>query len=354
LNLPIHGSNPQYLYESLKIPMPGEWLDFSVNLNPLGQPEPLSSLLDSGKIDFSDYPDPRHTSLRLKLSSVEGFDPEGILVGNGAAEIIQLIACHLQGKKVAVVHPAFSEYELACSAFSCSIEHVIPSNPPEFEDFYNGIVRADAIFICNPNNPPGTVMDPALIERIVRFAGEKGCLVIIDEAFHDFLPQGDTCKQMLKVHTNLIVLRSMTKMFSMAGLRLGYAFMTVEMKEVLEKYQTQWSVNSIALKAGEVCLEQEGFVLRTRGYAAEERAGMFAFLGQNDFAFSQSKTNFYLMKDNRLQEQLDLITFLLQNGIVPRHTYNFPGLEGRWIRMAVKDKAANKRLMEVLQQWRAK
>jgi threonine-phosphate decarboxylase len=354
LKLPLHGSNPHYLYDSLKIPMPENWLDFSVNLNPLGQPEFLSALLSNGTIDFSDYPDPMHTSLRMKLSSVEGIDPDGILVGNGAAEIIHLIACRLRGKKVAVVHPAFSEYELACRAFSCTIEHVIPSILPVFEDFSSAVETADAIFICNPNNPTGTVMDANLLEKIITYGEEKDCLVIIDEAFHDFLPQGDTCKHLLTIHRNLIILRSMTKMFSMAGIRLGYALMAPQLKAELEKFQTHWSVNSIALKAGEICLEQEEFILKTRDYTAKERARMFAFLRQNDFYFSASKTNFYLMKDNRTEQQLDLITFLLQNGIVPRHTYNFRGLEGRWIRMAVKEEAANKRLVEVLQKWRQK
>ncbi|WP_421378644.1 pyridoxal phosphate-dependent aminotransferase [Bacillus salacetis] len=352
MNLPLHGSNPHYLYDALNIPMPERWSDFSVNLNPLGQPDSLSALLSKGAIDFRDYPDPIHTSLRRRISISEGIDPGGIIVGNGAAEVIHMIACLLRGKKVAVVHPAFSEYELTCRAFSCSIEHVIPSLIPEFEDFAGAIKASDAIFICNPNNPAGTVMDPVLLEEIIGYAEENDCLVIVDEAFHDFLPQGDSCKKLLGVHFNLIILRSMTKMFSMAGIRLGFALMAEELKSKLEKYQTHWSVNSFALCAGEICLEQQDFVMKTRGYVARERARMFCFLKKNDFSFSRSQTNFYLMKDNRTEQQIDLIIFLLKNGIVPRHTYNFRGLEGRWLRMAVKDEESNNLLMEVLEKWR--
>ncbi|WP_052302337.1 pyridoxal phosphate-dependent aminotransferase [Bacillus sp. SG-1] len=354
MKLPSHGSNPQFLYNSLKVPMPEKLIDFSVNLNPLGPPKPLTDILSGGTIGFSDYPDPQHTELRSRLSKAEGIDPSGILVGNGAAEIIHMIGCLLRGKHVAILHPAFSEYEQACLTFSCSLIHIMPSSLPVFEDFSRALEKADALFICNPNNPTGTVMDSGLLERIIAYGEANGCLVIVDEAFHDFLAAGESCKELLGKHSNLIILRSMTKMFSMAGIRLGYALMAEGLRSRLVKYQPPWSVNSIALEAGRVCLDQREFVLKTRKYVIKEREKMFSFFRDNDFSFTDSSTNFYLFKDNRLGNQLDLITFLLTNRIVPRHTYNFRGLEGKWMRMAVKDEEANKVLMEVLRQWRQK
>ena len=130
-------------------------------------------------------------------------------------------------------------------------------------------------------------------------------------------------------------------MFAIPGLRLGYVIANRENIAKLSDYQPHWSVNSVALKIGELCIEEEKYIENTVQFITSERKALVIFYEKNGFEVSPSKVNFYLLRDLQFVDQYPLFQLLLQKGIVPRHTFNFPGLEGRWLRFAIRTSAEN-------------
>ncbi|CAM3724310.1 threonine-phosphate decarboxylase CobD [Mesobacillus zeae] len=352
---PPHGSNPQYLFETLGLRMPEKITDFSANINPLGPPPVLKEKWNTIFDQISDYPDPQGAVLKKKLAEKEGIHESQILIGNGGAEIIFLIGRLLAGKKAVVVEPAFSEYEQACRTHSCDVGyHQLQPGDWEWEqrDLSSKLKDAEALFLCNPNNPTGVYYSKEIIRHLLEECLRNDCLLIVDEAFYDFVPDYEPIVSYIENYSNLLVIRSMTKMFAIPGLRLGYIMGNSKIVGKLAGYQQHWSINTPALKAGEICLESESYVAETKRLVKSEREKLFTFYEENEFTYSPSSTNFYLLKDPTAKSQLPLFRFLLENGIVPRHTMNFPGLEGDWLRFAVKGSKDNGTLMERIALWK--
>jgi threonine-phosphate decarboxylase len=354
LNWPAHGSNPQYLYKAVGLEQPDEMIDFSANINPFGPPSKLKEQWGDLLHGIEKYPDPQTTLLKKKLAGREGIEENQILIGNGGAEIISLIGRLLTGKRVMIVEPAFSEYEQACKVNSCEISYFQLSQDwkVDIELLAKKLWNVDALFFCNPNNPTGLYFHKQITENLLTLCKEHNCYLIVDEAFYDFVPEYESLVPYLKSYPNLILLRSMTKIYAIPGLRLGYVMASAEIIERLSNYQPHWSVNSIAMKVGELCLEEDEYVQHTVQFIESQREYLYEFYRKNQFEVSNSKVNFYLLRDSSFIDQYPLFQFLLKNGIVPRHTFNFPGLKGRWLRFAVRTSQENQRLMEVMLKWR--
>lgn len=352
---PSHGSNPQYLYESMGMTMPKQYLDFSANINPLGPPEALKKNWNEFFKRITDYPDPYALHLKEQISIKEQISPDSLLMGNGGAELITLAARMLAGKKILLVQPAFSEYEQACRMNQCEIIcHQLEA--PDFELNLDRLLpkirEADAMFFCNPNNPTGIQFSESDIITMMEECEKNHSWFILDEAFYDFLEDYESFIPCIKKFSNLIIIRSMTKMFAIPGIRLGYLAAQPTVIAALQKLQPHWSINAIALAAGELCLKDEAFIQRTRDYIGLERKWLFEQYKQKGFAVSFSKVNFYLLREPALNDLYELFVFLMKHGIIPRHTINFSGLEGKWLRFAIKSTRENQQLMEVLNQWR--
>ena len=352
---PSHGSNPQYLYEAMGMELPDQYLDFSANINPLGPPDALKMKWNDFYKKVTVYPDPYSITLKEQLSKKEQVPIDSLLVGNGGAELITLAARMLEGKKVLLIQPTFSEYEHACRVNRCEII-IHQLEAPDFELNLDGIHQklrdADALFFCNPNNPTGIHYTKSDMIMMMEECEKHDCLFILDEAFYDFLEDYQSLLPYIKRFPHLIVIRSMTKMFAIPGIRLGYAAGDPATIAKLQNLQSHWSTNAIALAAGELCIEEEAFIRRTQTYIANERKRLFTYHKKQGFMISASKVNFYLLQDPYRKDQFALFEFLLKKGIIPRHTFNFPGLEGNWLRFAIKNSQENEQLMEVLNQWR--
>ncbi|WP_026580708.1 threonine-phosphate decarboxylase CobD [Bacillus sp. J33] len=352
---PSHGSNPQYLYEAMNKQMPAERIDFSANINPLGPPRQIKDRWKSLFECITDYPDPNASFLKKRLAETEGVKETQILIGNGGAELISLIGRMLAGKRVLIIQPAFSEYEEACRVNGCTVVYhqLEPENwSLDMEALSLKLKDADALFFCNPNNPTGVFYPSVIVEELIKRCSVNNCLLVMDEAFYDFACDYRSIVPFIKSTSHVMVLRSMTKMFSIPGLRLGYLLANEILIEKAAALKPHWSVNALALKAGEWCLESEEHVQVTKKLIKQERDRLKIFFRQLDFAVSPSSVNFYLLKDPNLDSQLPLFQFLLEIGIIPRHTMNFPGLEGKWLRFAIKGPQENDRLMEAMQEWR--
>lgn len=334
--------------------MPEELLDFSANINPLGLPDSIKRNWGQFMQGLEQYPDPKASNLKEKLANREGIAASQLIIGNGGSELISLVGRLLAGKRVLIVQPAFSEYESVCRTNKAEVSYFLLEENWEMDilALKKRLSHVDALFLCNPSNPTGAFYDKGIIRVILEECKKQHCTLIIDEAFYDFVPGYESLVPLVKEDSPLIILRSLTKMFSIPGLRLGYAMASPETIKELSSYQPHWSVNSIALKVGELCIEEEAYIEKTLEYIMLERKGLVEFYKNNDFIVSASKVNFYLLRDPHQTDQYPLFQFLLQKGIVPRHTFNFPGLEGRWLRFAIKSIEENKTLMEVLQEWR--
>lgn len=351
---PSHGSNPHYLYEAAGLALPDSILDFSANINPLGSPAVLHEHWGDLFYGIGTYPDPKAALLKEKIAKREGIQVNQILIGNGGAEIISLIGRSIAGKKVMIIEPAFSEYEKACRINNCDVTYYQLSDGWDIhlDDVIEKLSGKDAVFLCNPNNPTGMYYETHIMLPLLEACKRENCLLIVDEAFYDFVAEYESLIPYLKEFPQLILMRSMTKIFAIPGLRLGYLIADGDFIEKLTDCQPHWSVNSVAIKAGEWCIEDEHHISRTIQFIHSEREALFQFYKENNFEVSDSAINFYLLRDKESHDQYPLFEFLLKHGIVPRHTFNFPGLEGRWLRFAIRTSVENVRLMEAMKAWR--
>lgn len=351
---PTHGSNPHYLYRALNIPQPDRLIDLSANINPLGPPSSLKEKWSSFFEKIHDYPDPHASTLKERIALKDNVKEESILIGNGGAEMITLVGRMLAGKNILIVQPTFSEYEQACQNNDCRVTyHQIDKNwGLNLPALVEKLSKVDAVVLCNPNNPLGLCFPFDTVLQLAQACKENHCYLVIDEAFHDFWEDYQSLIPILRENKHVIILRSMTKMFAIPGLRLGYALADEGIIQLLSRIQPHWSVNTIAMLAGEECLKDKAFVKRTNDYIRIERQKLFSFFQSEGYTVSPSETNFYVLQDPNTVDQFPLFTYLLHHGVVPRHTMNFPGLEGKWLRFAIKSESENARLMDLLKGWR--
>lgn len=332
--------------------MPEEVIDLSANINPLGPPKILKEKWPSFFQSIVEYPDPAANRLREAIAGKEELAKEMVMIGNGGSELISLLGRMFAGKKVLIIQPTFSEYEKACQINGCEVVyHSLDANwQLRLESL--PLEGVEAIFLCNPNNPTGVCFPYEQILSLSELCRDRDIFLVIDEAFYDFWEDYHSLIPIVQDFAKVILLRSMTKMFAIPGLRLGYLLAEENLIQTLANFQSRWSVNAVAMLAGELCLQEETFIQETQEYIKKERDKLFSFYKLEGFVVSPSETDFYLLKDPNLKEQLPLFEFLLRLGIVSRHTMNFPGIEGQWLRFAIKSTNENNQLREALKEWK--
>ncbi|WP_050181811.1 threonine-phosphate decarboxylase CobD [Domibacillus robiginosus] len=354
MRLPSHGANPIHLYEASGIKKPEHTIDFSVNTNPHGPPRWLREAWPSFFEAVEGYPDPSGKAAKESIASRFSISTENLLLGNGAAEIIHFIARRAAGRKAVIVTPAFSEYEDACRAYDCAIQHV-PVAPENWvlpvEELVEQAKEAAVLFLCTPNNPTGQVFQKKELLALLQQTRTLGTLIVIDEAFYDFNSSESFISE-LASFPHLAVLHSMTKMYAVAGLRIGYVAASQETIRELSRYQPHWNVNAIALQTAEKIARDTAHADKTRKWMEKERQWVINEIVQAGYTVLPSAVNFYLMKDPAIDDQTPLLHFLLERGIVLRHTENFHGLDGKWLRSAVKGKVENEQLLMALTEWK--
>ncbi len=309
-------------------------LDFSVNSNPLGaSPKALEAIRS---VDPSRYPDSQVLGLRSALAAVHDCRPSEVLVGNGSVELIWLLAeAYLQpGDGVVVVGPTFGEYAAAVRRRSGDLVEYRANEAdgfrPRLEDAMALVrrVRPRLVFVCNPNNPTGQALELAELDALLDACGET--LLVVDEAYIDFA-EGLRSALGRRDDPRVVVLRSLTKNFGLAGLRLGYLVAAPSVVAVLEAAQLPWSVNAFAQAAGLAALGDGGHLAAGCALAARARAHLSAGLAQLGLASVPSRTNFWLVE---VQSATELRRQLLRHGILVRDCSSF-GLP-RHVRLAAR------------------
>ncbi|MDQ0243517.1 threonine-phosphate decarboxylase [Bacillus fengqiuensis] len=350
--LPSHGANPHALMQQLKVSEKESLLDFSVNVNPLGTPESIVQSWPEWRESAFAYPSVRAESLANELASRLVVHPDEILVTNGAAEAFFLIASLLAGKKVAILEPTFIEYRQACEAFGCQVIP-IPLDEKEgwkwsLSSLLDAVPLVDALWVCHPNNPTGVMYPKEQWKLLLEKAKDCNTVVIIDEAFVDFVHEPIDFIPYLKEGYPIILVRSMTKMFHIAGIRLGYVAASSSFLSAMAERQPPWSVNGVAQQIGFACLRESSFVQHTIQFIKKEREWLKRELESAGLTTSLSTANFLLCSIPRGWQSREWLTYLAEEGIVVRHTENFRGLDGRFIRIAVKTRKENECLLWVI------
>ncbi|GAE24653.1 L-threonine 3-O-phosphate decarboxylase [Halalkalibacter wakoensis JCM 9140] len=354
---PNHGGQPETMKQLFNIKPEHKMLDFSANLNPLGPPSWLKQALEEQYDTLVHYPEPSYDQSHLALAKHEGIHKDQVLLTNGGAEAIFLVAKYFEKKNALIVHPTFSEYERACQHYHLKVDHVFYDIDNEFQLPMSCILAklpvTDVIFLCRPNNPTGTVVKEEDIIQLLKAGKKFGTTIVVDEAFVDFLPGSIApLTKWLASYSNIILLRSLTKMYTIPGLRAGYLIATENIIQTLKDVQIPWSINALVNSIIPKLLSDTMFVEQTKQWLQEQSHYVRKTLTQLDFYLSPSSVNFYLLQDLKRPQTDELFQFLLQHGIVTRHTHNFKGLDGKYIRIAVRSKAENEQFLHFLKKWR--
>ncbi|RKL66200.1 threonine-phosphate decarboxylase [Salipaludibacillus neizhouensis] len=357
---PSHGGQPEALRESLGFPMSSDVIDFSANINPLGPPTWMKKELGKHFTELIKYPDPTYFKARKSLAFSEDLQPDQVLVTNGGAEAIFLIAKLFEGKQAIVVHPTFLEYERACFHYHLKVKDAFFSLDEEFDLPIDKMIMecktTDVMFLCRPNNPSGTIIKEETVRRLLIEGKKHNTYIVVDEAFVDFLPGEEaSLSGLLSDYENLIILRSMTKMYAIPGLRVGYILADKKIIKQAGDGQIPWSVNTLAANFIPGMVEDKLFLEKTKTWLQTELTFLREELDKLNFYMSSTHVNFYLLRDREFPMETDLLfKHLLKAGIVARHTFNFKGLDGHFLRLAVRSSHENKVLLEALKNWRAK
>lgn len=332
-------------------------LDFSANINPLGTPETVKRAIVGSVSNIGAYPSMYCDNLRDKLAlyyNNKGNDihSEQIICGNGAADVIFRYAFALRPKNALVISPCFAEYENALKSAGCENIFHYMLNTTTFcieNDIFKLLDNdLDVIFLCNPNNPTGIVVPCDIMCGIVAKCEKKNIKVFIDECFLDFLDKEDEYSYIDRVNTykNVFVLKAFTKIYAIAGLRLGYGVTAdIELIEKMYEVGAPWNVSTLAQVAGLVALDEIEYKNYTKQYVKNERQYLYDEFDKLNIKYWKGEADYIFFKaQDNLKEKL------LDKGILIRDCSNYVNLSKGYYRIAVKGHKYNEKLIKALQE----
>ncbi len=335
----------------------GGWLDFSANINPLGLSLAVKTALRENLEGIIHYPDPAGQELKAAIATRYRVPENGIILGNGAAELFYLFFHVVRPQNVCLPVPSFSEYERAALAAGASVSYLPLDEASDFalpvDRLLPYLATSDCIVLGNPNNPAGPLTTATDLERLANAAEKTGTWLLVDESFLDFREDAAsfTIRAFLDRYEKLILLQSLTKFYALPGLRLGFAVTSPSLAKRLEAGKDPWNVNFLAQKAGVAALGDTAYQSASRAFVRRERIRLAKALRDFDGLHVYEPTvNFILL---RLAEHLGTAAVFADKmraeGILLRDCSNYPGLDNRFLRVAVKDIASNQRLLAAFQ-----
>ena len=317
-------------------------IDFSANINPFGLPETVKKALLENIEAFCAYPDSECEKLRRAIAEYESVSAENILCGNGASELIFNTVRAVMPKRALLIAPTFSEYERALKSVGCEIKYHTLSEENNFnltEQILPELDEMDMIFLCNPNNPVGNIIDEALMDQILHECEKRDIFAVIDECFMDFVPNGYSAKK------KTAVIKAFTKTHALAGLRLGYMIGDSKTLEKIDLVSPCWNVSAAAQLAGMAALSDAEYLEKTKKYIEKERIFLTDKLRKLCIKAFDSRTNFILFKTGK-----EIYAPLLEKGLLIRKCGNFRGLDNSFYRIAVRLPEENNELLSALKE----
>ena len=326
-----------------------KFLDFSANINPLGMPAGVRLAVMEALDKAEHYPDPESRKLKHALAEYHEVPEEELICGNGGADLIYRLAYGTKPAHALLTAPTFLEYEEALKQVGTKI-HIYEMQPDYRvrEDILEQMTEEmDVMFLCNPNNPTGILVEQELLLRILERAESRSILLVLDECFLDFTGQEErSLIQKIKDYKNLFILKSFTKMYAMPGIRLGYGISGNRL--LLKKMEAAgqcWGVSVLASEAGVAALGEREYKEKSIALVREERAYLKQQMEQAGFTVWDGQADYLFFRRDGI---CDLYERLLPEGIMIRRCSNYRGLDDTCYRVAVKDHEANERLAEAL------
>ncbi|WP_090165919.1 pyridoxal phosphate-dependent aminotransferase [Pseudobutyrivibrio sp. 49] len=329
--------------------------DFSVNINPMGMPAEVQWVLTEAVFHANKYPDIYHERLVEMTSGIFNIPENHIVYGNGASEIIMAICHSIAPKKVLLLAPCFSGYETcvkgACK--DCDISYYSLSEDNDFEIHHDilehiQVVKADLMFLTNPNNPNGKLISKTLLEEIVSACEKAGTVLVVDECFLALTGEEreNSLAYDISEHKSLIVLRAYTKTFAIPGVRIGYCLCGSEaMATSLRNHLPEWNLSMFAQMAGVECLKHMEYIEDSAKLIEQERRYLTQGLSRLGAKVYTSDANYILFKCS----ELDLNKKILEYSILIRECSDYNGLEKGFYRVAVKSHGENEKLLSALE-----
>ena len=341
-----------------------ELIDYSSNINPLGVPSSFINNISEAVNALTRYPDIQYRNVLKALKEYTDCLEEHFVLGNGAAEIIDLvIACH---KSLLIVVPSFVEYEIDAKKWDCSIEYShlkerINENNSlkyeyaelsyDYEDIFKKLQNVEGMILGNPNNPNGNIIDKVEFQKILEYCENNNKVIIIDEAFIEFT--GDAHHSFagkVKTYKCLFIIRALTKFFAVPGIRFGYGISSnVDLVKKIKDKQNPWNINCFAEVAVHHVLKDSSYIEKSKEWISGERSSFLRSLKNISFIDKVFLTygNYVLCKLKGLDVE-ELYKLCLAEGFVIRKADNYRGLDERYVRLAIKDRNNNEKLLNML------
>jgi histidinol-phosphate aminotransferase len=328
-----------------------ELVRLSANENPLGAAPRAIEAVRREAANIHLYPDGGSAALRDALAHGLGISPDQIVVGNGADELITLIALAAfePGDEILMPHPSFEPYATGANIAGARIvQSPLAGYDTDIDDIRRRVTpRTKAIFLCSPHNPATTIIRRQPLVDFLEALGDDPPLVVLDEAYRDFVddPEYPDGVSLLARHPRLLVLRTFSKIAGLAGLRVGYAIAALETIDRLNRVRAPYNVNRLGQVAALAALEDPEHAARTRAVILRERAHLAAGFRRLGLAFAPSQANFMLV---RVKDPAGVREHLLRGGILVRDgaAVGFPG----HLRITVGTREVNDRLLKLLEE----
>lgn len=352
----LRAYDPGHDLPALRRRFGGALAELGSNENPLGPSPRATAAISAALPHILRYPDPKGGALKAALASHLGIDAASITLGNGSHELLMLIAQCFADADTSILFSefGFAVFPIATAATGAQALQV-PALPPDHAQMPCGhdlqamaaALRADTriVYLANPNNPTGTWFDDAALERFVA-AVPATTLVVIDEAYHEYVdaPGLSGALPLLARYPNVIVTRTFSKAYALAGLRIGYALSDPAVADMLERLRESFNVNALALVAAEAALSDAEHVARVREWNGAEREWLGQRLRERSLRVFPSQTNFVLVDFGRDSAEVERILFERAAIVRPVSGYGLP----HCLRISVGSRAENDRLLDAL------
>jgi threonine-phosphate decarboxylase len=321
------------------------YLDFSANLNPWGPPREVKERWGELFYYATVYPPLDCSFYREELAKIYNLSSSFILPTNGATTGIYLLARQLPGETVLILEPCFSEYARSFSRAGKKIERVFFPVPS------NSLPPADIVVWGNPTNPWGVSPPSFLLDYLWEMSLKKGTILVVDEAFQEFIEEKTSWVSRLGENPRLYIIRSLTKYFTLPGLRGGFIAAHPSSCSFLEEYLEPWSINSLLARVLEIIAQGDlaSFRATTQENLRREKRFIEENLKGEIGELFPSEVNFYTI---RLRQGKELFSsFLEERGILVRSLSDFFGLDDSYFRIAVRTREENQQLIEAVRDY---
>lgn len=327
------------------------YIDFSVNINPLGVPDTVKRQFAEITEISGAYPDPDCKFLCSLLAERYHINDDRILYGNGADDLLYRLAFAVKPNHAVVIEPTYEEYDRVLDLVGCEIQHYTLKAENSFtlsEDALSVLdENCDIAFLCNPNNPTGQLADIGVMHRIIEHCRDKHILLVVDECFMEFVPDWEehSVKKIAAQSDNVIVIDAFTKTYSLAGFRLGFCVSgNAKLLDGMRLYGADFAVSVPAQLAGISALADKEYMQKTHEVISAEREWLFDKLKKLPLEIYPSTVNFLLLKGNE-----NLRRKLYENGIKVRDCSHFYGLGNEYCRVAIRTHDDNEKLIKTLE-----